>query len=85
MWTMLLGDFQFQGILLIWMIVGQGPAVLAVGVVWGCLNIHLKGKNKSQALKIFMQSVCRLMLKPCSIYEISALSNIQLRVEILSY
>ena len=32
-------NFQCQGILLIWIIVGQGPTVLAVGVGEGCLDI----------------------------------------------
>ena len=34
-------NFQCQGGLLIWMIVGQGPIVLAVGTGWGCLDIFL--------------------------------------------
>ena len=32
-------NFQCQGVLLIWIIVGQGPIVLAVGADGGCLDI----------------------------------------------
>ena len=32
-------NFQCQGVLLLWMIVGQGPVVLAVGAGGGCLDI----------------------------------------------
>ena len=32
-------NFQCRGILLIWLIVGQGPAALAVGAGGGCLDI----------------------------------------------
>ena len=35
--AMVLGNFQCQGILLIWLIVGQGATVLAVGP--SCLDI----------------------------------------------
>ena len=31
--------FQCRGVLLIWIIVGQGPIALAVGVGGGCLDI----------------------------------------------
>ena len=31
--------FQCRGVLLIWIIVGQGPVVLAVGAGGGCLDI----------------------------------------------
>ena len=35
--AMVLGSFQWRGVLLLWHIVGQGPAVLAAGVGWvGC-------------------------------------------------
>ena len=34
-------NFLCRGILLIWIIVGQGPTVLAVGAGGGCLNIFL--------------------------------------------
>ena len=30
---------QYRGVLLIWIIVGQGPIVLAVGAGGGCLDI----------------------------------------------
>ena len=32
-------NFQCRGVLLIWIIVGQGPTVLAVGADVGCLDI----------------------------------------------
>ena len=32
-------NFQGRGVLLIWMIVGQGPIALAVGADRGCLDI----------------------------------------------
>ena len=32
-------NFQCQGVLLIWIIVGQGPVALAVGAGGGCLDI----------------------------------------------
>ena len=31
--------FQYRGVLLIWIRVGQGPSVLAVGAGGGCLDI----------------------------------------------
>ena len=34
-------NFQCRGVLLIWMIVGQGPIALAVGAGGGCLDIFL--------------------------------------------
>ena len=35
----MLGKFQCRGVLLDWMIVGQGPIALAVGAGGGCLDI----------------------------------------------
>ena len=32
-------NFQCRGVLLIWIIVGQGPIALAVGAGWSCLDI----------------------------------------------
>ena len=32
-------NFQCRGVLLIWIIVGQGPSALAVGAVEDCLDI----------------------------------------------
>ena len=32
-------NFQCRGVLLVWMIVGQGPIALVVGAGWGCLDI----------------------------------------------
>ena len=34
-------NFQCRGVLLVWMIVGQGPVALAVGAGGGCLDIFL--------------------------------------------
>ena len=34
-------NFQYRGVLLIWIKVGQGPTVLAVGAGGGCLDIFL--------------------------------------------
>ena len=34
-------NFQCRGVLLVWMIVGQGPIALAVGAGGGCLDIFL--------------------------------------------
>ena len=34
-------NFQCRGVLLIWVMVGQGPTVLAVGAGGGCLDIFL--------------------------------------------
>ena len=31
--------FQYRGVLLIWIKVGQGPVAFAVGACGGCLNI----------------------------------------------
>ena len=36
---MVLGNFQCQNVLLIWIIVGQGPTVPAIGAGAGCLDI----------------------------------------------
>ena len=35
---MVLVNFQCRGVLLIWIIVRQGPTALAVGGGWGCLD-----------------------------------------------
>ena len=32
-------NFQCRGLLLLWMIVGQGPIALAVGAVGGCVDV----------------------------------------------
>ena len=32
-------NFQYRGVLLVWIIVGQGPIALAVGAGGGCLDI----------------------------------------------
>ena len=38
-------NFQCRGILLIWIIVGQGPTALAVGAGGGCLDFFLSSIN----------------------------------------
>ena len=37
----MVGKPPVRGVLLIWIIVGQGPIALAVGAGWGCLDIFL--------------------------------------------
>ena len=37
--AMVLGKLPVPGYLTIWITVGQGPAALAVGAGWGCLDI----------------------------------------------
>ena len=37
--AMMLGNFQCRGVLLIWIIVGQGPTALAAGADGGCLDM----------------------------------------------
>ena len=34
----MLGKLQCRGVLLIWIIVGQGPIAIKVGAGWGCLD-----------------------------------------------
>ena len=38
-------NFQCWGVLLIWIVVGQGPSALAVGAGGGCLDIFLSSIN----------------------------------------
>ena len=47
-------SFQCQGVLLIWIIVGQGPTGLAVGVGGSCLDIFIP---RSGDIAISMASV----------------------------
>ena len=47
-------NFQCQGVLLIWIIVGQGPTALAVGAGGGCLDIF------------FLSSIISLFFLPLS-------------------
>ena len=37
----MLGKLSVRGVLLIWIIVGQGPTALAVGADGGCLDIFV--------------------------------------------
>ena len=36
---MVLGKLSVPGVVLIWIIAGQGPTALAVGEGWGCLDV----------------------------------------------
>ena len=45
-------NFQCRGVLLVWMIVGQGPIALAVGAGGGCLDIF------------FLSSIVSLLFLP---------------------
>ena len=47
---MVLGKRQVRGDLLIWILVGQWPTVLAVSVGWGCLDIFPLVYNFSEIL-----------------------------------
>ena len=38
-------NFQCRGVLLIWMIAGQGPIALAVGAGGGCLDIFFSRQS----------------------------------------
>ena len=38
---MVLGDFQYRCVLLIWIVVGQGPSVLSLGAGGGSLDFFL--------------------------------------------
>ena len=40
-------NFQCQGVLLVWMIVGQGPIALAVDAGGGCLGIFSSPEPKA--------------------------------------
>ena len=53
-------NFQCRGVLQIWIIVGQGPTALAVGAVWGCLDIFTS--------RLLFRSSCFLSLGDGPIY-----------------
>ena len=57
---MVLGRFQVRGVLLIWIIVGQGPTSLAVGA--GCLNIFFS-RLLFSFLSPFLWETARCRLK----------------------
>ena len=46
-------NLQCQGVLLVWMIVGQGLIALAVGAGGGCLNIFLSSTFSLFILTLF--------------------------------
>ena len=50
---MVLGKLPVPGRPTIWMIVGQGPTALAVGVSWGCLDILLSSILSLLCLPLF--------------------------------
>ena len=56
-------NFQCRGVQLIWIIIGQGPIVLAVGVGGGCLNIFLI--YHFSFLSPFLWETTRYRLKYC--------------------
>ena len=45
--------FQCRGVLLIWIIVGQGPVALVVGAGGGCLDIFLSSVLSLLFLPLF--------------------------------
>ena len=57
-------NFQFRGLLLIWIIVGQGPIALAVGAGVGCLDI-LSLSYQFSFLSISLWETARYRLKYC--------------------
>ena len=66
-----LGSFQCRGVLLLWNMVGQGPAVLAAGAGWAgyCLLAHLSRRLTRWAY--------RMGLEPASV-RASTLSNMNI-------
>ena len=53
-------NFQRRGVLLVWMIVGKGPIVLAVGAGGGCLDIFSSPQPKAPGeLLVWEASVVR--------------------------
>ena len=60
---MALGKFPVPGRHTMWMIVGQGPIALAVGVGWGCSEIFsLPGQSPGRAIVQPPMSVMALAL-----------------------
>ena len=58
-------NFQFRGVLLIWIIVGQGTIALAVGVGGGCLYIPTLIYPFSAAFSPSFWETARYRLKYC--------------------
>ena len=53
-------NFQCRGVPLIWIIVRQGPTVLAVGAGWGCLDIFSLVYSCYQVYsKVSYKNACR--------------------------
>ena len=61
---MVLGKLQVPGRPTIWLIVRQGPIVLAVGAVWGCLDIFTLF-YLSSSLSPSLWETARYSLKYC--------------------
>ena len=57
-------NFQWLGILLIWVIVGQGPIALAVGAGGGCLDIFSLVYHFS-SFSLSLGGTARYRLKYC--------------------
>ena len=55
-------NFQCRGVLLIWIMVGQGPTVLAVGAGGGCLDIFF---SRLSVLSPSLWETARYRLKYC--------------------
>ena len=61
--AMVLGKVSGPGdVLLIWIIIGQGPIALAVGAGWGCLDIF---SRQSFLFSFFLSGTARYRLKYC--------------------
>ena len=56
-------NFQCRGVLLIWIIIGQGPTALAVGAGWGCMDIFFS--RLSFLISFSVWETARYRLKYC--------------------
>ena len=54
---MVQGNFECQGFLLIWIIIQEGPTMLAVGVAGGCLDILSLTRNYLLSTLVILTSV----------------------------
>ena len=62
-WAMVLGSFQCRGVLLLWHMVGQGPAVLAADVEWVGYVLFLA--HLSRRLTRWAYRMGRPCVRPC--------------------
>ena len=58
-------NFQCRGVLSIWIIIGQGPTVLAVGAGGSCLDFFLSSIISLFFLPLFLWETARYRLKYC--------------------